>query len=355
MQIEKAAYLFQLDSEPVICESFGNGHINSTFLLTTRTGKKYILQRVNHYVFKNPTEVVANAQAVTSFIQSKGQLALSYIPATDGTFCSQDDDGNYWRMYEFVEGFCMDAPECPEDFYQSALAFGNFQQLLSDFPADTLAQTIPNFHNTPERYRQLKQAIAENKAGRLSQVEAEVAFYLSLEEKGSLLQQMLERGELPLRVTHNDTKFNNVLLSHDSHKPLCVLDLDTVMPGLSLYDFGDAIRSGAHTGREDEKDLSKVRLDLSLFKLYVRGYLEAAPSLTDREVACMTLGAFTITLECGSRFLTDYLNGDLYFRTAYPEHNLVRCRTHIALVKQILEHWEEMDASVQAIAAQVRN
>ena len=352
--MEKAAYLFCTDSAPLTCEFFGHGHINSTFLLTTQSGKQYILQRVNHYVFKNPLQVVANAQAVTSFIQEKGHLALSYIPATDGTFCARDAEGNYWRMYEFVEGFCLDAPESAEDFYQSALAFGKFQDLLSDFPAQTLAETIPDFHNTPARYRQLKQAIADNKAGRLSQVEKEVDFYLALEEKASQLQQMLERGELPLRVTHNDTKFNNVLLSNDSHKPLCVLDLDTVMPGLSLYDFGDAIRSGAHTGREDEQDLSNVRLRLDLYEMYVKGYLEAAPSLTDREVSCMTLGAFTMTLECGSRFLTDYLNGDLYFRTAYPEHNLVRCRTHIALVQQILDNWGKMDAIVAAIATQVR-
>ena len=354
MSIEKAAYLFQTDSLPVSCETFGHGHINSTFLLTTQSGRQYILQRVNHYVFKNPMEVVANAQAVTSFIQKKGQLALSYVPANNGAFCARDEDGNYWRMYDFVEGFCMDAPQCPEDFYQSALAFGKFQDLLSDFPAETLAETIPDFHNTPVRYAQLKQAIAENKAGRLAAVQKEVDFYLAQEEKGSLLQQMLERGELPLRVTHNDTKFNNVLLSNDTHKPLCVLDLDTVMPGLSLYDFGDAIRSGAHTGREDEQDLSKVRLQLDLFEMYVKGYLEAAPSLTDREVACMVLGAFTMTLECGSRFLADHLNGDLYFRTAYPEHNLVRCRTHIALVQQILNNWDKMEAIVQTAAAQVR-
>jgi len=352
--MEQMALAFSTEGTPVGCDAFGNGHINRTFLITTDAGKRYILQRINRFVFRDPVGVVRNADAVTSFIRSKGHIALRFLKDRAGQLCPRDPDGEYWRMYEFVEGFCMDSPESAEDFYQSALAFGQFQELLADFPAHTLVETIPNFHNTPERFRQLKAAIAADKAGRLSSVREEVEFYLSQEEMGSRLQQMKEAGVLPLRVTHNDTKFNNVLLDSDSHLPLCVLDLDTVMPGLSLYDFGDAIRSGACTGAEDERDVSKIHLDIGLFEMYVKGYLKAAPSLTDREIDAFPLAAFTMTLECGSRFLADYLNGDEYFRVAYPEHNLVRCRTHIALVKDILQHYGTLQKIVADAKAILR-
>ena len=352
--MEQMAFRFITEGTPVECIPFGNGHINRTFQIKTDAGKCYILQKINQFVFKDPVGVVKNADAVTSFIRSKGQVALRFLKDQEGQLCPRDPEGEYWRMYEFVEGFCMDSPESPEDFYQSALAFGRFQDLLADFPADTLVETIPNFHNTPERYRQLKAAIAADKAGRLAGVQAEVDFYLAQEEMGSRLQQMKEAGILPLRVTHNDTKFNNVLLDSDTHLPLCVLDLDTVMPGLSLYDFGDAIRSGACTGAEDEQDVSKISLDVALFEKYAQGYLEAAPSLTDAEIEAFPLAAFTMTLECGSRFLADYLNGDEYFRVAYPEHNLVRCRTHIALVTDILRHYEQLAQIVAQAKAKVR-
>lgn len=346
--------LFDLQGEPVQWEAFGKGHINSTYLVTTDSGKKYILQKINKYVFKDPVAVVKNATAVTEHIRKSQHPALQFICDRCGSFCCKDHDGEYWRMYEYVEGFCVDNPESCEDVYHSACAFGQFQEQLADFPADTLSETIPNFHNTVDRFRLLKEAIAADKAGRLAGVSDEVAFYLSQEELGSRLQNMKEAGILPLRVTHNDTKINNVLLDLDSHKPLCVLDLDTVMPGLSLYDFGDAIRSSARIGDEDEKDPSRIHLDLDLFKAYTKGYLESAPSLTDEEVKAFTLSAFTMTLECGCRFLTDYLDGDLYFRTAYPDHNLVRSRTHIALAKEILTKWEDMDRIVDELAAALR-
>ena len=343
MEIQKAAYAFPMEGRPVSCAQFGGGHINQTYMVTTSTGKNYVLQRINKNVFRDPVALMENAAGVTEFIRNKGGKALHFLRTADGQVCYRDENGEYWRAYEFVKGFCMDAPETPNDFYQSGLAFGRFQDQLSDYPAATLHETIPNFHNTPDRFRQLKQAIAENRSGRLHTCQAEVEFYLAHEELGGKLAAKLAAGELPLRVTHNDTKLNNVLLDPQTHEPLCVLDLDTVMPGLSAYDFGDSIRFGAATAAEDEKDNSKMKLDIGLFESFARGFLAGAPSLTDAEVEALPLGAFTLTLECGSRFLTDYLNGDTYFRTHYPEHNLVRTRTQMALCADMLARWDEMD------------
>ena len=354
MQVKNLIENFRIHGTPVSCEPFGHGHINSTYKVTTGEGASYVLQRINKYVFSNPPQLMENASRVTNFIRSKGFMALHFIEENGGTYCFQDNEGEYWRCYEFVEGFSMDAPETPEDFYQSALAFGQFQNQLSDFPAETLYETIPNFHNTPDRFRQLKETIAADSQGRLASAQQEVAFYLANEAMGSRLQQMLTAGELPLRVTHNDTKLNNVLLNNDTHKPLCVLDLDTVMPGLSAYDYGDSIRFGAATAAEDEPDASKMKLNIDLFRIYTKGFLEAAPSLTEAEVSVLPLGAFTMTLECGSRFLKDYLDGDKYFRTAYPEHNLIRARTQMAMCADMLKHWDEMTSIVEQVAKEVR-
>lgn len=354
MQILQSAHAFLFDGTPVNCELFGHGHINQTYKITTDRGRAYVLQRINHYVFRSPVQLMENASSVTNFIRAKGHKALHFILAANGNYCYIDGEGQYWRAYEFVEGFSLDAPETEADFYQSALAFGQFQNLLSDFPADTLFETIPNFHNTPGRYRQLKESIAADAKGRLFNAQAEVAFYLAQEELAGKLQEMRQAGTLPLRVTHNDTKLNNVLLNSHTRKALCVLDLDTVMPGLSLYDFGDAIRFGAATAAEDEQDASKMKLDLHLFSVYTKGFLEAAASLTDEEVKALPLGAFTMTVECGSRFLKDYLDGDVYFRTAYPEHNLVRCRTQMALAADMLKKWDEMESIVARIRKEVR-
>jgi len=354
MQPQIIAQCFRIQGAPVSHEPFGHGHINQTFKLLSDAGCAYVLQRINKYVFTNPPQLMENASRVTSFVRQQGQMALHFIPALDGTYCFQDDNGEYWRCYEFVEGFSMDAPETDEDFYQSALAFGQFQNQLSDFPAHTLYETIPNFHNTPDRFRQLKETIAADPMGRLASAQSEVEFYLANEEMGSRLQNMLKAGILPLRVTHNDTKLNNVLLDNENHKPLCVLDLDTVMPGLSAYDFGDSIRFGAATAAEDEQDASKMKLDIDLFRIFAKGFLEAAPALTDEEVKALPLGAFTMTLECGSRFLKDYLDGDKYFRIAYPEHNLVRCRTQMALAADMLKRWDEMNAVIAEVAKEVR-
>ncbi len=357
MQIEKSAYAFQLDGKPISCRVFGHGHINHTLKLTTDTGAEYVLQRINKYVFRNPVRLMANVSAVTEFLRQRvddPRMALHFIPTHKGLFYHRDEKGEFWRAYDFVGGFCLDMPQSDEDFYQSALAFGRFQHLLSDFPADTLYETIPEFHNTVDRYRQFKESVQNNSVKRAASAQAEIDFLLEREEIACSLQKMRVAGELPLRVTHNDTKLNNVLLDKKTRKSLCVLDLDTVMPGLSLHDFGDSIRFGAATAAEDEQDLSLMGLDLHLFEVYTKGFLEAAESLTDTEVNMLPMGALSITLELATRFLKDYLDGDLYFKTAYTEHNLVRARAQIALAADMQEKWDDMNRIVAEVAAQVR-
>ena len=357
MNIEKAAYAFRINGQPVSCINYGHGHINMTLKVDTDTGNEYILQRINKYVFKDPVKLMSNASAVTNYIRDRiedPRMALHFIPTLQGKYYHRDEDGEFWRMTDFVGGFCLDAPESDLDFYESAIAFGRFQQLLSDFPAGSLYETIPEFHNTVDRFRQLKDSIRSDNMGRAAAVRKEIDFALSQEALGSKLQHMRESGELPLRVTHNDTKLNNVLLDKTTRKSLCVLDLDTVMPGLSVHDFGDSIRFGAATVAEDEPDASKMQLDLHLFEVYTRGFLEAALSLTDTEIKMLPLGALTMTLEVGIRFLKDYLDGDLYFKIAYPEHNLVRARTQLALVADMLKKWDDMERIVAQVAKEVR-
>ena len=357
MHIEKAAYAFRITGEPISCVNFGHGHINSTFKIETDTGHKYILQRINHHVFKDPVRLMGNISAVTEYLRERVEdprMALHFVPTQDGQYCYHDEDGQYWRMNDYVGGFCLDTPESEEDFYQSALAFGRFQSLLADFPAETLHETIPEFHNTIDRYRQFKEVLAKDPCGRLAEVRAEVDFIMEREELAGTLQRMRESGELPLRVTHNDTKLNNVLLDRDTRKSLCVLDLDTVMPGLSLYDFGDSIRFGAATAAEDEKNLDKMTMDLNLFQVYTKGFMEACPTLTDKEVEMLPMGALLMTLECGLRFLADYIDGDHYYRIAYPEHNLDRARTQLKLVADMQNKWEVMNRIVAETASQVR-
>lgn len=357
MEMEKSVFAFQLDGNPISCVEFGHGHINTTFKVTTDTGTEYVLQKINKYVFRNPIRLMANVSAVTEYLSERSEdsrKALHFIPTQKGLYYHRDRKGEFWRMYEFVGGFCMDMPETEADFYESALAFGRFQEQLSDFPAHTLYETIPEFHNTIDRYAQLKASIEIDPCGRVAQAKEEIKFLLDREELGGTLQRMRQAGELPLRVTHNDTKLNNVLLDRNTRKSLCVLDLDTVMPGLSVYDFGDSIRFGAATASEDEPDYEKMHMDLHLFEVYTKGFLEAAPSLTDKEVEMLPMGALIMTLEVATRFLKDFLDGDLYFKTAYPEHNLVRARTQIALVADMQKKWNEMNQIVSAVAAETR-
>ena len=336
---------FQLDGTPVSCEPYGCGHINKTYLATTDSGHRYTLQMIGP-AFKDIRALQSNIAAVTKHLHTKTDDtygALTLVHTTTGDTYHTHTNGSNWRVYEFVEGgICLEAAESPEDFYQAALAFGEFQQQLVDFPAETLYETIPHFHDTPDRYRIFRKTIEKDPVGRVKEVEKEIAFALSCEEKASQLAKMLAEGKLPLRVTHNDTKLNNVMFRASDRTPLCVMDLDTTMPGLSAYDYGDAIRFGASTAAEDEKDLNKVWMDLELFRLFTKGFLEACPGLTDTEKEVLPLGAYTMTLECGMRFLTDYIDGDHYFGIHYTEQNLDRCRTQFKLVADMETKWEEM-------------
>ena len=342
---------FRLDAPAVSCERYGCGHINETYLVVTQSGRRYILQRISNRAFPDVAGLQENIAAVTAHLRAQtddpyGALNLIYTKA--GESWHHQGENSDWRVYDFVENsICLQAPESPEDFYQSAIAFGTFQQQLSTFPAETLHETIKNFHNTPDRYRLFRQAVEEDVMGRAAQVQPEIAFALSHEEIGGELTRMLREGALPLRVTHNDTKLNNVMLSRDTRTPLCVIDLDTTMPGLSAYDFGDSIRFGAATASEDEKDLSKMTMSLDLFRIFTRGFLRSCPGLTETERQVLPLGALTMTLECGVRFLTDYLAGDHYFGIHYPEHNLDRCRTQFKLVADMEAKMDEMNAIVR--------
>lgn len=342
---------FRLDAAAVSCERYGCGHINVTYLAVTESGRRYILQQISSQAFHNTAELQENIASVTSYLHTQTDDpngALTLIPTRDGGTWYHYGENSDWRVYDFIEhSICLQTPQCPEDFYQSAIAFGRFQQQLSGFPAATLHETIRNFHNTPDRYRLFREALAKDAVGRVKDVGPEIDFALAHEEIGSRLTAMLKAGALPLRVTHNDTKLNNVLLDEATRTPLCVIDLDTTMPGLSAYDFGDSIRFGAATAAEDEKDLSKVTMSMDLFRTFTKGFLQACPSLTQAEREALPLGALTMTLECGLRFLTDFLDGDHYFGIHYPDHNLDRCRTQFKLVSDMEAKWEEMMAVVR--------
>ena len=350
MHFPHAAYAFDIIGDPISCEEFGQGHINQTFKLVTTAGHAYVLQRINPYVFRKPVELMENVCAVTEFLRSKDadpQHTLHFLPTKDGRHYFVDSDGAYWRMYAFVEGFCLDAPETEADLYQSALAFGKFQTLLADFPAHTLHETIPEFHNTIDRYRLLRLSAEADPCGRLQSVQPEMDFLLAHEDLACTLQRMREAGQLPLRVTHNDTKLNNVLLDRHTRQHLCVLDLDTVMPGLSLYDFGDSIRYGAATTSTEED--ASISLDLHLFEVYTRGFLSSATDLTEAEMQMMPLSAIVITIELATRFLKDYLDGDHYFKINYPTHNLERCRGQIRLASDMIRKLQDMEYIVDQI------
>ena len=348
--MQQAIHHFQIQSQPLYCKNFGHGHINYTFLITTDDGSQYILQRINTHVFKNPVQLMENVIAVTEHIRTKVDdptQVLHFIPALDGSYFYRDERRRFWRCYEFVGGFCLEAPETDADFYESAVAFGRFQEQLSDFPAASLYETIPNFHNTPDRYRMLHVAMDEDACDRLQYIQREIDFILEREHEAGTIQRLLECGELPLRVTHNDTKLNNVLLDLKTRKAKCVLDLDTVMPGSSLFDFGDSIRFGAATAPEDVQELSRMTLDLHLFEVYTKGYLDGCHSLTRREIELLPLGAKIITLELAVRFLTDYLESDHYFKTDYPDHNLVRARAQLKLVMDMEAKWYQMQKIIE--------
>ena len=349
--MENAVNAFCLQGRPVRCERYGMGHINRTYLVVTDAPRRYILQQLSQEAFHDIPGLMENVRAVTEYLAARTddpRASLHLIPTRDGACFFRDRDGEFWRMYDFVEdSICLQAAETPEDFYQSAVAFGCFQRMLSDFPAATLHETIPDFHNTPDRYRKLEASWKADPRGRARGLDREMDFALSRLEEAGILQRMREERSLPLRVTHNDTKLNNVLLDARTRRALCVIDLDTVMPGLAAYDFGDSIRFGASTAAEDERDLERVRLNLDLFQTFVQGFVPACGSLTEEELFSLPWGAKLMTLECGVRFLTDYLNGDTYFSISYPEHNLIRARNQFRLVEDMERKWDDMRRIVQ--------
>ena len=340
---------FQLDAEPVSCAPYGCGHINATYLAVTASGRRYILQKINHHTFRDVAGLMENITAVTEFLRTKTddpRSVLTLVRTHEGASYLHAQEG-YWRVYNFVEDtLCLQLPETDEDFYQSAVGFGTFQQLLAEFPAAQLHETIPNFHNTPDRYRAFLDVLDRDPMRRAAQVQPEIEFALARQSEMAALQNALTVGELPLRVTHNDTKLNNVLLDAKTRKALCVIDLDTVMPGSSLYDFGDSIRFGAATAAEDERDLSKMELSLERFRAFTRGYIRACPNLTQKEVELLPLGAKVMTMECGVRFLTDYLDGDHYFAVHRSGQNLDRARTQFKLAADMEKKWSDMQKIV---------
>ena len=345
---------FQLDAPAVSCEPYGCGHVNVTYVVVTESKRRYILQKISTRAFHDVPALMANISAVTSYLRERTddpRGTLTLIPTVDGECFLDCGDGSYYRVYDFIEdSVCLQSAETPEDFYQSAIGFGRFQQMLKDFPAETLSETIPNFHNTKDRYRIFREKLAADPCGRAAGVQAEIEFALARAEEASILVDQQAAGILPTRVTHNDTKLNNVMMDAETRTAVCVIDLDTVMPGLSLYDFGDSIRFGASTAPEDETDLSKVHCDMDLFRAYTEGFLEGCNGdLTPLELEMLPVGAKMMTLECGIRFLADYLNGDTYFRTHYEGQNLCRARTHFQLVADMESKWETMHQIVKEI------
>lgn len=359
-KVHEAIDGFKLPGELKECIRYGSGHINDTYRLTYETPqgtKRYILQRMSKSIFKKPVELMENVSGVTAWLRKKiienggypERETLTLVKSNDGLPYFVDSTGEYWRVYLFIEGAtCYDAVKDDNDFYQSAVAFGHFQRLLADYPAETLHETIKDFHNTPDRLEKFKKAVAEDVCGRAASVQKEIDFILEREELTHALYDLQLDGRLPLRVTHNDTKLNNIMIDDETGKAICVIDLDTVMPGLTANDFGDSIRFGASTALEDEQDLSKVSCDLHLFDVYARGFIEGCGgALTDLEIDMLPMGAILMTFENGIRFLTDHLEGDHYFHIHREGHNLDRCRTQLTLVKDMEEKLPQMNEIIQ--------
>ena len=357
---KEAIESYQFAGELVDVRPYGSGHINDTYLVTLKENdseKKVILQRMNKSIFTKPVELMENVLGVTSYLRERiienggdpERETLNVIPTAEGNAYFVDSEGEYWRAYKFITGATSyDAVETPEDFYQSAVSFGNFQRLLAEYPAETLHETIEGFHDTKARFAVFKKAVEEDVCGRAATVQKEIDFVLAHEDVANVFGDMLAKGELPLRVTHNDTKLNNIMIDDATRKGICVIDLDTVMPGLAMNDFGDSIRFGASTAAEDEQDLSKVSCDMGLFEIYTKGYIEGCGGrLTQKEIEMLPMGAKVMTFECGMRFLTDYLEGDHYFKIHREGHNLDRCRTQFKLVEDMEAKWDTMQEIVK--------
>ena len=361
-QILSACRAFSFAGTVNEAQIYGNGHINNTYIVTTNSGKRYILQNLNTSVFKDPVGIMENIAAVTDHIRA-GLLAagedaergtIRVVLTNDGAKGYTDSEGRFWRAYDFVEGtVCRLTVDSAETFARVGEAFGDFLRRLSSFDASRLIEAIPDFHNTQKRYENFLAAVERNASGRAHLAQDEIRFVMDRAEKCSLIVNALASGDLPLRVTHNDTKLSNILLDEVTEEAVCIIDLDTIMPGSSLYDFGDSIRSGASSAAEDETDLDKVHFLPEMFKAYARGYIKGTGGdLTPNELAMLPDGGYIITLETGMRFLSDYLDGDVYFHTDYPDHNLVRARTQFKLVAETETYMPELRAFVKELAEQ---
>lgn len=350
--IKEVLMNFFPEEEIVAVGPHGSGHINHTFAVETANQKKYVLQKINTDIFKDVEGLMENVVNVTAYLRR--QIAqeggdpergtMRVVPTVDGKYYYVDAQGGCWRVYVLIDNvISLDQAENEEALYASGLAFGRFQAQLTDYPAHTLHETIPDFHNTPKRYATFEKAVQEDICHRAQSVSEEIAFIRARRTDIEILSNLLQAGELPLRLTHNDTKLNNVLLDPETYEAVCIVDFDTIMPGLTAYDFGDAIRFGANTAVEDEPDTSKVSLSVPLYQAYVKGFMEGCGDrLTPKEVETLPQGAKTITLEQGIRFLTDYLQGDTYYQTTREGQNLDRCRTQLALVADMERKWDQM-------------
>lgn len=363
-RVGRVAEEFAIAGRFVSAEEVETGLINSTWIATFETEQgtrpRYILQRINSSVFGDPMVVMSNVECVTRHINMKvmrvkkdsGGQTLSLYPDRHGKCFHKGPNGGIWRCYNFIEGCrTYDVVESTRQAYQAGHAFGAFLDLVSDLPATEVVEVIPNFHNTPQRYLQLREAVAADRMGRVAEVTKELALIESFAPELDRIARRAETGELPLRVTHNDTKINNVLFDIATDEAVCVIDLDTVMPGIALYDFGDLVRTATNPAEEDERDLSKVEMRLSIFESLVEGYLEAAEDvLTDQEVSLLAFSGKLIAIELGMRFLADHLNGDRYFRIKREGHNLDRARTQLRLASLIGEAEPKMNAFVAKLA-----
>ncbi len=352
--MEKILSHYNLGSRVISCEPFGVGHINWTYRVETAAGDLFVLQRINTYVFQDPVGLMRNIELLTDFMRKKTddpRKVLELVRTTDGSTYVISDDGEYWRVYVFVRDcICYDQAPSPELFRKSGRAFGNFQNMLADFPVGQLTERIPKFHNTVSRYEALEAAIAKDEKKRAANARPEIEYVLSEKPFASFLLDKVAAGELPLRVTHNDTKINNVLFDRNTNEPLCVVDLDTTMPGLPVTDFGDSIRYAANNGAEDEKDLSKVYLRVDLFRSFAEGFCGVSKARLDRsELIYCPEASKLITLEIGVRFLTDYLMGDVYFHTDYGDHNLVRARSQFKLASDMDGKMDEMRRIIEDV------